>query len=172
MIELEKTYLAKYLPQDLLSGKSKETLDIYFPADRSHTVLRLRKQGEVMELTKKTIISGTDSSKMREETIVLDDEEYAALAQLPGKRLHKIRYYYAHEGLTAEFDVFQDKLAGLVLVDVEFTSENEQSSFVMPDFCLAEVTQEAFLAGGMLCGKSYADIEKELSRYNYQPPTV
>ena len=37
----------------------------------------------------------------------------------------------------------------------------------MPDFCLADVTQEKFIAGGMICGKSYEDIEKELKRFNY-----
>ena len=37
----------------------------------------------------------------------------------------------------------------------------------MPNFCLAEVTHEEFLAGGMLCGKSYADIRESLKRLGY-----
>ncbi len=37
----------------------------------------------------------------------------------------------------------------------------------MPDFCLVEVTQEDFVAGGMLCGKSYEDIKADLDRYGY-----
>ena len=37
----------------------------------------------------------------------------------------------------------------------------------MPDFCLKEVTQELFIAGGMICGKSYEDIEENLKRFNY-----
>jgi len=39
--------------------------------------------------------------------------------------------------------------------------------FVIPDFCLAEVTHEDFLAGGMLCGKSYSDIEDKLKKFGY-----
>lgn len=41
--------------------------------------------------------------------------------------------------------------------------------FVSPSFCLAEVTQEEFIAGGYLAGKSYADIEKFLKMYHYRP---
>jgi CYTH domain-containing protein len=66
-----------------------------------------------------------------------------------------------------EIDVFQGNLKGLILVDVEFDNEKDREEFVMPDFCLADVTQETFLAGGMLCGKSYKDIENDLNRFNY-----
>ena len=43
----------------------------------------------------------------------------------------------------------------------------EMEEFTLPDFCLAEVTQEEFIAGGMLSGKKYSDIEADLSRYDY-----
>lgn len=42
----------------------------------------------------------------------------------------------------------------------------------MPEFCLADVTQDAFIAGGMLAGKSFKDIEKDLGKFNYQKITV
>jgi len=31
------------------------------------------------------------------------------------------------------------------------------------------VTQEEFIAGGLLAGKTYNDIAPELERFNYQP---
>ena len=37
----------------------------------------------------------------------------------------------------------------------------------MPDFCLADVTQEEFVAGGALCGKKYPDIEQKLAAFGY-----
>ena len=43
--ELEKTYLAKELP-NLEGAKSKEMLDIYFPKDAEHPKLRIRKNGD------------------------------------------------------------------------------------------------------------------------------
>ena len=38
---------------------------------------------------------------------------------------------------------------------------------MIPNFCLAEVTQEEFTAGGMLCGKSYEEIEPRLRGFGY-----
>jgi CYTH domain-containing protein len=172
MIEYELTYLAKYLPTQLDTTRCKEYVDIYFPASLAHPTLRLRRRGDSYEMTKKTIISGTDSSEMHEATIPLTKEEYAALAQAPGARVHKLRYEHDIAGRTAEIDVFQDELAGLVLIDFEFASTAEKEQFTMPDICLAEVTQEAFVAGGMLAGKSYADIADNLARYSYRKLSV
>ena len=38
----------------------------------------------------------------------------------------------------------------------------------MPDFCLVEVTQDEVFAGGVLAGKKYSDIEKDLRKYKYK----
>lgn len=46
MIELEKTYLVKKLPKDLLGCKFKEVIDVYFPKESDHPSLRLRKNGD------------------------------------------------------------------------------------------------------------------------------
>lgn len=168
MIELERTYLAKRLPDGLGDSPRKEMLDIYLPADSRHPVLRVRKNGDRLEMTKKTIVEGTDSSKMEEQTIRLSLDEYAALATVDGKRVGKTRYLYGFQGRTAEVDVFGGALSGLVLVDFEFETEAEKDSFSMPEFCLAEVTQEEFIAGGFLAGKSYDDIAPGLARFGYE----
>ena len=60
-----------------------------------------------------------------------------------------------------------DLLLGLIVIDFEFKSEEEKKSFVMPDFCLVDITQERFIAGGMICGKKYEDIEEELQKLGY-----
>ena len=72
------------------------------------------------------------------------------------------------EGKIAEIDVFADELKGLVLIDFEFSTENEKSTFKIPDIALADVTQEEFIAGGLLAGKTYNDISSELKRFNYK----
>jgi len=87
--------------------------------------------------------------------------------QLDGKRIRKLRYFYDYEGRVAEFDVFQDDLANLVVVDFEFATLEEKESFQMPGFCLRDVTQEVFLAGGMICGKTYEDIKDILDKFEY-----
>jgi len=169
MLELEKTYLAKYLPEGLESCERKEIIDVYLPKKSAHSLLRLRQNGDKYELTKKNHINPADSSELIEDTILLSKEEFADLyAQLDGKRVHKIRYYYEYQGRCAEVDVFQDNLKGLVLVDVEFPSTEAKEKFIMPDFCLCEVTQEEFIAGGMVCGKTYKDLALELEKFGYK----
>ena len=168
MIELEKTYLARKLPNDLKNSKFKEIIDAYIPKQSKHPTLRLRKNGAKFELTKKEPINEGDSSEQNEQTIILTEAEFEALnSQVDGKRVRKLRYFYEYKGRIAEVDVFQDALLGLVLVDFEFESSQNKNSFEMPDFCLADVTQEDFIAGGMICGKSYEEIKDKLDSYNY-----
>jgi adenylate cyclase len=52
---------------------------------------------------------------------------------------------------------------------VEFASLDEKARFVPPAWLGADVTQEEFVAGGMLCGKGYEDVAGELARFGYVP---
>jgi CYTH domain-containing protein len=74
-------------------------------------------------------------------------------------------------GHPAEVDIFVGQLEGLVVIDFEFDSEEAKSAFVAPGICLADVTQEMFIAGGKLAGKRYKDIKAELDRFNYSALT-
>ena len=167
-IELEKTFLLKNIPENLKNCKCIEIFDIYIPQSIPHPILRIRKKGEVFEITKKSPIDLNDCSEQSEETILLTKEEFSDFLKLDGKKVRKIRYYYPMDNKTAEIGVFLDDLEGLALVDVEFSSKEEKSGFIMPDFCLADVTQEDFLAGGFLAGKKYSDIQYFLAKYNYR----
>lgn len=165
MIELEKTFLAKYVPEGV--KRKHEIVDIYLPKAREHPVLRLRKKDDEYLLVKKKHVD-KDVSEQKEETINLSEEEYNELAKLEGKRLRKIRYTYYVNGRVADIDVFKDKLEGLILVDFEFDNKEDKENFTTPDFCLKDVTDEKFIAGGMLCGKSYEDIRPELEKHGYE----
>ncbi len=165
MLELEKTYLAKYIP-DLSSCKHKEITDVYFPHNSYHPTLRIRKSGSKFEMTKKTMINN-DPSKQLEDNISLSEDEFIALSKADGKRVSKIRYYYHFNGLIAEIDIFQEDLTGLVLVDFEFDNEVDKDSFQLPDFCLMDVTGIEFIAGGMLCGTTYQDMTAQLQKLGY-----
>jgi len=165
MIELEKTYLIKSLPENLEDYPHKELIDYYLPVDADHPKLRLRKRGDILEITKKTLLQEWDCSQQKEETIILSLEEYQALGQLPSKKIHKVRYYVPYKEYTVEFDVFQWDLKWLILADIEFPDQQSQQQFTMPDFCLAEITQEEWIAWGMLCGKSYQEISLILNKF-------
>ena len=167
MDELELTYLIKNIPEGLLECPAKKMVDRYIPAESAHPTLRLRKSGGKMELTKKEPLRDGDASHQIEKTIPLTQEEYSVLGKVPAKVVAKTRYLYPLDGRTVEVDVFEEDLSGLVLVDVEFETSVEKEKFSMPDFCLVEVTQEKFLAGGMLAGKKIEDIQRDLDRVGY-----
>lgn len=169
-LELEYTYLAYNLPEEIRGMPSKRLVDVYIPeSGTDHPRLRLRQKGETFELTKKIPLQEGDASAHNETTIQLDKAEFDALSQASSKRVVKDRYVTNIDGYSAEVDVFRDDLEGLVLIDFEFSSKLEQDAFVMPSVCLADVTQEDFIAGGLLAGKSYTDIATDLDRFNYKP---
>src|SRR5579884_3770244 len=116
IIELEKTYLVKYLPEGLEKFPHKEILDMYIPFDDPHPMLRLRKSGDNYEITRKEHIS-EDMTEQKEHTIQLTKTQFEALAKAGGKRVRKIRYYYPYKTYTVEIDVFQEGLEGLVLAE-------------------------------------------------------
>lgn len=168
MIELEKTYLVACLPEGLEKMPYTELVDIYVPETDEHPRLRIRKKGEVLEITKKRPIDG-DASRQEELTIPLNEDEYAELSQCSKKKVRKLRYEIEYEGKMGEIDVFQDELLGLVVADFEFESVEEKNAFQMPEFCLVDITHEDFVAGGMLSGKGYEDVKPFLEKFDYEP---
>ncbi len=169
MIELELTYLVKSIPEGLEKCESMEISDLYIPKEDDHAKLRLRKKGNKYLMTKKVLLNENDASEQKEHTIPLSESEFNALSKLEGRKVRKFRYYYDYNGQTAELDVFQDDLKGLIVVDFEFDSVEAKSAFVMPDFCSDDITQEEFIAGGVICGKSYDDVKDNLDRFSYSP---
>lgn len=169
-IERERTYLAGSLPSGLLQCRSEIISDVYVPDTVSHAHLRLRHKGDSYVITKKTPLEGMDSSRQSEHTITLDQAEYEALAGCSTKKFLKRRFYCEIDGHKAEVDIYLERLAGLVVIDFEFESNEEMDAFEKPDFCLADITQDEVTAGGMLAGRSYDDIANELrQKYGYEP---
>lgn len=168
-VERELTFLAKYLPEDLTNFQSEIIEDTYIPEYADHAVLRLRRKGDKYEITKKEPVEGKDSSRQQEYTIQLSPQEYEVLAASFAKSFKKRRFYYKVDGYDAEVDVYMDKLVGLVAVDFEFDNDEAMSGFTVPEMCLVDVTQDAWVAGGKISGKSYSDIKHVLDKYGYKP---
>lgn len=169
-VEFERTFLAKEIPAEVHAALPERVVDVYFPDDlNTHPMLRARRRGQSYEITKKTPVQSADSSEMLEQTIPLDSAEFAALITGHTRLVEKDRYKVYIGGAPAEVDVFSGELDGLVLIDFEFDSREAKEAFTPPVVCLAEVTQEIFIAGGHLAGRAYADIAKDLLRFNYQP---
>ena len=167
-LELELTFLAKELPDDIKTVKPIRITDIYIPDTLEHSHLRLRQKGERYEITKKLPVTEGNASEQIEQTIPLTKDEFITMSSCSKKRVVKDRYNIEIEGKMAEIDVFTEDLKGLILMDFEFNTVQEKSVFKMPGLALADVTQEEFIAGGLLAGKTYNDISSELKRFNYR----
>ena len=168
-VEYELTFLAKELPGSIKQAMPTRIVDIYVPTDMSiHPNLRLRKKGSTYEITKKQDTTDNDYSTMIEETIPLSQAEFEALASGNHRLVEKDRYSVNIDGYPAEVDVFSGDLDGLVLIDFEFFDENAKKEFKPPACCLADVTQEDFVAGGLLAGRKLQDLEEKFKLYGYQ----
>lgn len=164
--EIEVTYVPKYVPDALLQATPTRIIDRYLsPADDPRVKLRLRQTGKTYELTKKISNNLHDLSVQDEYTIPLTPDEFALFSRLDAREVIKDRYKSALGNKTIEIDVFRGKLEGLVLIEVEFISEAERNAFIPPDYFGNDVTQELFVAGTFLAGKSYADIEQFIAKF-------
>jgi CYTH domain-containing protein len=59
-----------------------------------------------------------------------------------GRRLQKVRYDIEQADLVWEVDIYQKEMTGLMVVEVEFASEEEAESFLVPECFGREVTRD------------------------------
>ena len=122
MLEIEKTYLVKKIPINLSDYKSHQIKQGYISSTPSP--LRIRKNDNEFELTKKLPIKEGDFSMAEEINIPLTENEFNKLWPLVEKYLEKTRYYLPLENnLIAEINIYKGDLEGLIFVEVEFKSE-------------------------------------------------
>ncbi len=120
-----------------LSVKEIEITQAYISVDKNKTI-RIRITGQEAFLTIKSRIEGQTISRNEWEfSIPVKDAMELLLLCLPGKII-KTRYLVPSGNHTFEVDVFHEKNEGLVIAEVELSSENEE--FVRPDWLGEEVT--------------------------------
>lgn len=159
MLEIEKTFLVKKIPDDLSSYNSHQIKQGYISL--SSPALRIRQKDNKFELTKKIPLKAGDWSSVEEINIPLTEAEFNKLWLLTEKSLEKIRYEIPlHDNLIAELDVFRGELEGLSFVEVEFISEDQMNLFQKPDWFGKDITQEDFSANVFLAGKNFLEVKK------------
>lgn len=99
-------------------------------------VLRVRIKGEKAFLTLKSANHGITRNEWEYEIPVADARQMLELAG--NAVLEKTRFIVPFEGKVWEVDVFEGKLAGLVLAEVELPSEDTE--VVLPPFVGEEVS--------------------------------
>jgi CYTH domain-containing protein/CHAD domain-containing protein len=124
--------------------------------------VRVRRAGEQRTLTVKR-----GHGRVREEIeVAIDRGQFDTLWQLTGRRrLRKTRRPVdLGGGLSAEVDVFEDELDGLVLAEVEFPSEGAAEGFEPPGWMGEDVTGDTRFAGQTLAARGMPQLPGGASR--------
>lgn len=134
-MEIERKYLIKALPDNLDSFHCRILEQGYL---NTNPVVRIRRDNDKYELTYKS--SGLMARQ--EYNLPLDQQSYEhLLTKIDGRLIQKKRYMIPLDSeLTAELDIFEGSLAPLMLVEVEFPTEDAANAFTAPDWFGEDVT--------------------------------
>lgn len=176
--ELRRVFLLADLPQPLT--RASEHLQ-FFDNYIENTRLRLR-SARAPQTKEWTYIleqrfppDENDLSEWRIAETFLNEAEHAAFEIFEGRavknnerietnELRFNRYFYDAGNWRMEIDVFLNPLWGLHLGKIIFNTKEEMKNFAVPDFAIAEVTQNKIFNGKNLVGKTFADIQNQFGQ--------
>ncbi len=160
-IERERRFLLSSLPSGLRSHSPHTAIyDRYIHQTRfrlRHMVTSDTKT-VTYKLTQKYAQTPGNFASVVITNTYLTEAEYRTFATLAADELRKDRYRYAMDGKLYAIDCFHGRLAGLVLAEIEFATDQELSTFIPPTFALADVTSEEAFTGGALCRSTAAEV--------------
>ena len=131
-LEIERKFLVSGFVSDGL--RSQKMTQAYLAKDGA--TVRVRIADEKAFLTIKGKTKGISRAEFEYEIPVEDAREMMNLAVYPP--VIKTRYYAEIDGKTWEVDVFEGENEGLVMAEIELSSENED--FTLPIWAAEEVT--------------------------------
>jgi adenylate cyclase len=148
-IEVERKFLVANLPE-LTDLTGEETLQGYISTASDCAEVRIRQKGNQFFQTIKSE-GGLTRSEIEVE---ISNAQFDLLwTATEGRRLKKTRYDIPCEGLTIELDVYGGDLAGLLVAEVEFLSEDESARFNPPSWFGQEVTNDRAFRNKQLAEK-------------------
>lgn len=149
-VERERRWLCRAVPREF-ELRTERITDLYVdgarlrlrearPLSGAPAILRLSRKGDIDERTRLVT------------SIYLSEAEFALLsASLPGRRVRKLRHRLPRQdGAVLMVDEFEGELAGLLLVEAEFRSDDRMAAFVAPPFAGREITGDVRFTGAAL----------------------
>lgn len=137
--EIEVKYLVKSLP-DLTTIKHEKIVQGYLR--RSHgeglSTVRVRQLGDKGFMTVKGDRVSISQKEWEWEIPVEQAKEMFEVCE-PGI-LEKTRYYILHGNLTIELDIFEGRHKGLIVAEIELSSEDEK--FDIPEWFGEDVSKD------------------------------
>jgi len=137
--EIERKFLVKSLPENLEQYPHKDIVQGYLAITEDGTEVRLRKKGKKYF---QTVKSGAGKTRFESEVEITEDQFNTLWEATKGKRVEKTRYEIPHESGTIELDIYHGDLDGLLLAEMEFSSEKDSNEFVTPIWLSEEVTDD------------------------------
>jgi adenylate cyclase len=134
--EIERKFLVQ--GTQWRSGSRVHFTQGYLNRDKERTV-RVRIAGGKAFLTIKGVTQGATRAEFEYEIPVADAEQLIQLSD--GPIIRKDRYVVVHDGARWEVDEFFGDNAGLVLAEIELSSEDQ--SFSRPPWLGEEVTRDS-----------------------------
>src|SRR3954464_9666265 len=155
-MEIERKFLLTAPPPGLEAHPAKRLEQGYVALDDRGAEVRVRRAGDAVTLA----IKSAPGLVRVEEEIALDERRFDVLWPLTeGRRVVKTRYLVPLDGgLTAEVDVYDEALRGLLTAEVEFPSEAAARAWAPPDWMGPEVTGDARYANRELAVAGRPDV--------------
>ncbi len=138
--EVERKFVLPAPPEALDQHPSKRLEQGYLAIDPAGSEVRIRRKDDETLMTVKLgigLIRG-------EEEFAIDPERFERLWPMTeGRQVVKTRYFVPLEdGLTAEVDVYDGDLDGLVTGEIEFPDAETALAFAAPDWLGRDVTED------------------------------
>ena len=148
-MEIERKFLIDKIPESIdLSGLKFRRIEQGYLC--TEPVVRVRRDNDDYYLTYKS-----KGLMVREEyNLPLTKAAYDKLIKkADGNIITKIRYEIPEkDNLTIELDIFEGRFAGLLLAEVEFSSEAEALSYTPPEWFGKDVTNDAAYHNSNMAG--------------------
>jgi CYTH domain-containing protein len=148
MAEIERKWVLEAPPDGLAERAHERVEQGYVALDAAGAEVRVRRRGAKHTLT----VKSAPGLVRVEEELPLSEDQFASLWELTeGRRIVKTRHLVPlDDDLTAEVDVYEGALAGLVTAEVEFPSEEASAAFDPPAWLGREVTGDGRYANRAL----------------------
>lgn len=153
-MEIERKFLVKEIPENLEQYKCKVIEQGYLC---KKPTVRIRKSNNEYILTYKSRIGVEESNErtakvLNEVEMPLTKEGYEHLREkVDGNLIVKRRYLIPLENnLIAELDIFEQQLEGLIVVEVEFSNEEDANKFATPSWFGEDVSLDGRYTNGSL----------------------
>jgi len=138
-LEIERKFLLSVVPPGMDTNTGTRIRQGYL-CNAGEKSVRVRDKGGHFYLTCK---AGIGIARQETEVQITAEQFDALWPMTQGARIAKTRYLHPVGDWTAEIDIFKEALAPLMLVEVEFTSQQAAETFTPPAYFGRDVTLDA-----------------------------